>query len=379
MSVYSLQNAGVGLQTQLTGQLIEPGSSSSASRKFSCQIETSVVKFSFRKRSVRNMAASGPEAEEKFWKTPELVEGLLPHLDPPSTLELAKVHPLTSGILQGISDWNRFIRRSCPFPPPNSPTSSLTLTEQMVTKLRPIIGIMELIGGPQSHLLALLDVICERFTPRNNDIDQSGGPEYYIKVTCPCHEFHHVSALGFVLLEFVEAALGSSEQQLGSVFVYSIEGSLTSALKSRMLRQEWMVSQVEAHFYSCDTQDEAEALPTLVQHTEEFGFRRLVIGGAIAEGGWAALAEALRLLPPLVLDEGGPNDPRGFQALVVRSKHLMVGGRREDVRSVWDALPHGSHLMLVNPILVWNKYFPSDSWVGLMEAWIATLIVLVNC
>ena len=104
-------------------------SSSSASRKFSCQIETSVVKFSFRKRSVRNMAASGPEAEEKFWKTPELVEGLLPHLDPPSTLELAKVHPLTSGILQGISDWNRFIRRSCPFPPPNSPTSSLTLTE----------------------------------------------------------------------------------------------------------------------------------------------------------------------------------------------------------------------------------------------------------
>ena len=150
---HSLQNVGVGLQTQLAGQLIEPGSSSSASRKFSCQIETSVVKFSFRKRSVRNMAASGPEAEEKFWKTPELVEGLLPHLDPPSTLELAKVHPLTSGILQGISDWNRFIRRSCPFPPPNSPTSSLTLTEQMVTKLRPIIGIMELIGGPQSRLL----------------------------------------------------------------------------------------------------------------------------------------------------------------------------------------------------------------------------------
>ena len=30
----------------------------------------------------------------------------------------------------------------------------------------------------------------------------------------------------------------------------------------------------------------------------------------------------------------------------------MVDGRREDVRSVWDALPQGSHLMLVNPILV---------------------------
>ena len=37
---------------------------------------------------------------------------------------------------------------------------------------------------------------------------------------------------------------------------------------------------------------------------------------------------------------------------MVGSKHLMVDGRREDVKSVWDALPHGSHLMLLNPELI---------------------------
>ena len=60
----------------------------------------------------------------------------------------------------------------------------------------------------------------------------------------------------------------------------------------------------------------------------------------------------------LVLD-GGPHDPRGFQALVVGSKSLMVDGRREDVRSVWDALPQGSHLMLLNPWMLPGGMLPS--------------------
>ena len=50
-----------------------------------------------------------------------------------------------------------------------------------------------------------------------------------------------------------------------------------------------------------------------------------------------------------MLLDGGPEDPRGFQALVVDSKNLMLDGRREDVRAVWDAIPEGSHLMLLNP------------------------------
>ena len=309
------------------------------------------------------MAMSGHEAEEKFWKTPELVEGLLPFLDPPSTLQLAKVHPLTRGILQGTSDWSRFVRRSCPFPPPYD---QISFVEEMVEKLRPIIGIMQLIGGPESHLGALLDVICDRFPP--NNWNQCGRPEYFVKVTGPGHEVHLVTALGFVLLEFVEAAHGSSVQKLRSVFTYIIEGSLMSALKSRMMRQEGKVSRVETHFFSCGTQDEAETLSTLVQHTERFGFQRLFIGGAIAEGGWAALAEALRLLHPLAL---GPHDPRRFQYLVVGTRNvgpgarnLMLDGRREDVRAVWDALTQGSLLMLLNPMMIFGKVSEED-WVRL--------------
>ena len=68
------------------------------------------------------MSVSDNEAEKKFWRTPELVESLLHFLDPPSILELGQVHPLTTGIMQGISTWNRFIRKKLSFPtgkPPN--------------------------------------------------------------------------------------------------------------------------------------------------------------------------------------------------------------------------------------------------------------------
>ena len=38
----------------------------------------------------------------------------------------------------------------------------------------------------------------------------------------------------------------------------------------------------------------------------------------------------------------------GLQALVFGARNLMLDGRQEDVRAVWDARPQGSHLMLLN-------------------------------
>ena len=284
---------------------------------------------------------SGSEAEKKFWRSPELVESLLPFLDPPSILQLGRAHPLTAGVLQGTCTWTRFIRRTCPYPPPD-PLTLEEKVEQLVGEVRPIIGLLQLIGSPQFHLLQLLETICERFP--SNTGDPFYGPDY-VKVTCPNHEDHYVSAVGFVLLEQIEAANGSSEQKVDLVYISHMKDSLISALKSRVMRQERAISKVDSHAFCCKTQNDAEALLSLVQHTERFGFRRLAILGPIGEGGWAALVEALRLLPPLVLEGPSREDPRGFVALVC-SRNLMVEGRREDVRAVWDALPVGSHVWM---------------------------------
>ena len=297
------------------------------------------------------MSVSGNEAEKKFWKTPELVESLLPFLDPPSILELAQAHPLTVGILEGNSTWNRFIRRSCPFPPPNLQTTHYRFdeeTEQKVVELRPIVGILQLMGSQQCHLLDLLDLICQRFPPI--EIYTWGVPRD-VEVTCTSHDVHYVSALGFVLLELVEGAIGSLEQKIRSVCVIRIKGPLSSALKSRMMRQAGMM-EVDAYWFSCETQDESETLRTLVQCTERFTVRRLTILGAIGEESLAALAEALR-----------SRKFQGLQLLEV-DRNLMLEMRRNELRAVWDALPEGSLVHMNRTGRLFNAATEED-WMSL--------------
>ena len=54
------------------------------------------------------------EAEKKFWRTPELVDRLMPFLDGQSTLSLVKALPLALAIVKGKSSWIKLVKRVCP-------------------------------------------------------------------------------------------------------------------------------------------------------------------------------------------------------------------------------------------------------------------------
>ena len=84
----------------------------------------------------------------------------------------------------------------------------------------------------------------------------------------------------------------------------------------------------------------------------------MAVTGQIGERGWAALAEALRLLPPLIpQDLQDFWDPemvnnqefyhQGFRSFVVSStgpgpRKLMLDGRQEDLKAVFNSIPVGS-------------------------------------
>ena len=82
-----------------------------------------------------------------------------------------------------------------------------------------------------------------------------GGFEF-VKVTCfdLHHGVHDVSAVDFVLLELAEGALGSSEQKVLSLRVFSVTGALASALRSRMRRQEGKADQEDQLYTACRIQ-----------------------------------------------------------------------------------------------------------------------------
>ena len=274
---------------------------------------------------------SSNEAEKKFWKSPELVEGLLHFLDPSSILELGQAHSLTIGLMQATNNWARFIRRFCPHPPANHYLPLEESTEQKVGELKPITGILQLMNSPQSHLLALLHIISERFP---SIIDGQ-----CIEVTCPIHN-HNMSPLGFVLLELVESTCGPTELKVGSVQLPFIEGPLIPALISRVTHQEQVI-RVSNAVFCCRTQDDAEALLHLTRFTEGFGLQSLKITGPIGQQGWGALAQAVRLM-----EEEGMPKMTGFLALSVGAKRIMQEARRKDIRAVWEGIPEGNALWL---------------------------------
>ena len=131
----------------------------------------------------------------------------------------------------------------------------------------------------------------------------------------------------------------------GCLLLGYIDGPLIPALKYRVMRQERAIRQAQICGFQCHTQDDAEAFLTLVQRTERFRFPRLFIQGAIGEGGWTALAKALRLLPPPPPIPGP--EWIGFYAFMVAERNFLLEGRRVDLRAIWDALPAGSYLYTV--------------------------------
>ena len=231
---------------------------------------------------------SNREAERLFWMTPELVENLLSFLDPASILALAKTHPLTREVLQSGINWTRFLERSCPkqsftlrprfqqLLPPEKPWWThqhliVSLMEHYAREaLEPVIEILLLIGKPESHLLQLLDLICENFPSYSTghldmvtefqDVLELGN---HVKVACSCKEVHDVSPFGLELLEKVERSTDTCLQQVDTIRIKIIHDPILSALKSGVLRRGRVRTKIVSDEIVFATQEDVEAFLAL--------------------------------------------------------------------------------------------------------------------
>ena len=206
------------------------------------------------------------EAMEKFWEIPELVERLFPFLDASSIFSLARAHPPTVRILQRGFNWIHFIRRSCPSPIINYKSKPANLTdcdwaiqaaEEKKQEIRPVVQVLKMMKNSRPYLLDLLDIICEMFGGEESYQDRFGAS---IEMACPRHTRHHeVDAVGFLLLEQVEASMGSTMQKLKWLQISQMVGDLTSAFTARVLRQEGVTTEIRAYNFFCSEQVDADS------------------------------------------------------------------------------------------------------------------------
>ena len=128
------------------------------------------------------MSSSKNDAMKKFWQLPELVEKLLPLLSVKSVLNLVKAHSPTIKILKNRSNkiWRGLVHKIIwPVHNPDEPLDELEREIQYLNEL------LQMMGGPESLLLELLDAICRRYASHH----KYRGVMYEgeVVVNCPCH------------------------------------------------------------------------------------------------------------------------------------------------------------------------------------------------
>ena len=128
------------------------------------------------------------------------------------------------------------------------------------------------------------------------------------------------------VLDAVEATVGTREQTVEKVEIHHLAVILPTLIR-RVVQQEEMVGVVQTGIFSCMNKEMAEAFYALAQKCWTGIFTTLSIQHEIGEDGWTAIRKAIQHLGRIV--------PRYD---ILASKKAMVGGRREDLKAIWDNL-----------------------------------------
>ena len=293
-------------------------------------------------------------AAEKFWNNPDMVENLLPFLDPHSTLCLAQSKiSCALDILQdkeNPSNWRKLINfwlegMIAHDKEYSKPLAWRATFEQKRGQMMALVAILKMMKDANSAMQDLLKVICEKSSKEDRDDN--------IQISCSSRGACFVSPLGFLLLEEVEVAFGSALHEIISVHVWEMDDLLLSALVARLSRRNRKMTQIDVITLISTSRNSVEALCTLIHNCETTNLYDVRVSGNIEAAGWAALAKALSLTSVYV-------------NCLFASRELAMEGKREDLRTIWESLWEDDGAWIVDDNIIFDKSRGEEGW-GALE------------
>ena len=259
---------------------------------------------------------------KRFFQLPELVSKLLSFLDVKSILNLAKAHPPTIKILKNQSKmWKGLVNKIIE-PWDHEPWA----VDGLDRDIQHLKELLQMMGLPEELLLELLHAICKRHASHKYEEPYEGE----VVLNCPCHISNHsVAPTGFKILEAVEGALSSTIQKVESVAVSHLDEDLLRPLGARMKRQWDRVIEVDTNILLCGDQESARNARVLCMKSRRVQLQSLYVAGYIGRKGWAALAKSLSGFPGCC------------KKVKVHNRQYLLGGKNEDLRSIWESLQPG--------------------------------------
>ena len=284
------------------------------------------------------MSLDRKDAGEKFWANTELVEkALLPYLDAESTKTLAGVHDLTLKILGKSYAWDKLIKRAFLLDvEPGFERDRLSAAGFLAEIIRMAKLSRQDIDWREMEM-ELLHAICRSCATSDE--------HSVICVNCSCLEIHHVSFLGFLILETVEAKLETAEQNVLKVVSHSLLlESVLYALSARVLRQDERVEQFVFARMDCNNRNSAKSWAVLVNQTNTIldpecdctGAYKwwmtwqvfVTVIGQLGAEGWAAVRSVVERI-----------SSAGVTNIFVDSGKTEMGqGSREDMEAIWKVI-----------------------------------------
>ena len=155
---------------------------------------------------------------------------------------------------------------------------------------------------------------------------------------CPRHPgaSHNISWSGFLLLEEVEGAFGTTKQILGSIYGETLRGANLAALSSRISRQQQKVNLIHIHDVEILNDRCVRAFEAIMQVQPSLSRPiGLWVVGHIGRGGWEVIAKTLRLQPDVVVKVAG-------------FKEDLEEAKKEDIKEIWDAVGRGGFRIDLN-------------------------------
>ena len=280
------------------------------------------------------MAQEG-DAQTKFWRIPELIERLLEYLNEFDILAIIGLKLLTVEVFQAASatakhfepkPLRKIIRKALRLDLPS-------YTAQRENVQRVATSLLAQLASPDQLLMEVLETICAeyKYVPSSN--------HSVIRLGCPEHKYHSVTALGFILLEDCEkaVAIGSTKQRVrkielaGAYFCSDIMDPLLElSLVSRMGRQGVAVETLSypLRYDTLQINSLASALTfqTLSENCDQLiNLNTVKVHGKLGTVGWEALGKAMKKHPCRLI----------FYTL----KDWMVQATPEELRMIWQILP----------------------------------------
>ena len=175
-------------------------------------------------------------------------------------------------------------------------------------------------------MLVLLEAVCEKIP----SLPDSTSTRDFVKISCPWHEFHSISPLDFMVLEEVEAVVGSAAVQEIKSLKGILVGPLLSAIAARLSRQQGKITVVGHSSVLLDNPEVAlwqlTSLVKKMEHTDQTrNSFALSIDNLKNADMWAGLATVLSTAP-------------GCVCHLSSDRESLREAKREDLKKVWDSL-----------------------------------------